>query len=243
MSRRQQFWILVFGLPVFVFFVLAAAQAGSPTPSCGWRFPRWFGCVLATHENLAAGLIATAGALFAGWLAYSAVQEQIRLSRSVDLAALEAVRLQVRELFELLNQAWRAIDSALMPGLGAKRKKSKFVRALVVLGTLPQSTVIDTIDFKQLNPIDQFRFGSVLAALRWFYRALEELNKSIEESEREDIKRIKLATLRTHLSHLEKFLQAFDPSLAAIFKGRTLAKVDHRSMAEHIRPFVDEEPE
>jgi hypothetical protein len=47
----------------------------------GWR---WIGCAMAAHENLAGGLIGGAGALFAAWLAASAVREQIADERKRD---------------------------------------------------------------------------------------------------------------------------------------------------------------
>src|SRR5262245_30127822 len=69
--------VLIFGLWVFTFLVLALAQWGSGS-SCGWQFFKWFGCVLDAHESLAAGLIGVAGALFAAWLAWTAVQRQLK---------------------------------------------------------------------------------------------------------------------------------------------------------------------
>jgi hypothetical protein len=71
-----QFLVLFFGLPLFTFLVLALAQWGSGS-SCGWQFPKWFGCVLHDHESLTAGLIGAAGALFAAWIAWTAVQRQL----------------------------------------------------------------------------------------------------------------------------------------------------------------------
>lgn len=46
---------------------------------------QWAGCAMAAHEGLAAGLIGAAGALFAAWLAFDAVQEQIAQERDREL--------------------------------------------------------------------------------------------------------------------------------------------------------------
>src|SRR5262249_21316756 len=73
-KRQGTILVLFFGL--FTFLVLALAQWGSGS-SCGWQFPKWFGCVLQDHESLAAGLIGAAGALFAAWIAWTAVQRQL----------------------------------------------------------------------------------------------------------------------------------------------------------------------
>ncbi len=61
---------------VFVYLVLALAEAGGPA-ACRWAFPRWFGCVLYVHESLAAGLVAATGTLLAAWIAWTALQQQI----------------------------------------------------------------------------------------------------------------------------------------------------------------------
>ena len=72
-------------LTVSVYLVLALAQVGSGS-SCRWMFPKWFGCVLAAHETLAAGLTGAVGALVAARIAWSAVQQQINAERERMLA-------------------------------------------------------------------------------------------------------------------------------------------------------------
>jgi hypothetical protein len=57
--------------------VLAAADVWQSTGAKCLQFPKWFGCVVADHENLSGGLIAAAGALFAAWVAWHAVMDQI----------------------------------------------------------------------------------------------------------------------------------------------------------------------
>src|SRR5580704_11941944 len=66
---------------LIVFADLSALRDESPR--CGASFlksqwPRYFGCAMSTHADLASGLIGGAGALFAAWLAFDAIQEQIR---------------------------------------------------------------------------------------------------------------------------------------------------------------------
>jgi hypothetical protein len=109
-KRTTQFVLLFFGLPLFVFLVLALAQAGSGS-SCHWAFPEWFGCVLATHENLAGGLIGLAGVLLGAWVAWSAVQQQINADRERAMAdRVEADRLLSEALTDYADgmaTAWR----------------------------------------------------------------------------------------------------------------------------------------
>ncbi len=104
---------IVLGLLLFAFLVLALAQAGSGA-SCQWKFPKWFGCVLSAHENLAGGLIGASGALFAAWLAWTAVQHQINAERERMMAdRVEAERLLADEMMDYaegMAAAWRLLE-------------------------------------------------------------------------------------------------------------------------------------
>jgi hypothetical protein len=61
------------------------------------QFPKWLGCTMAAHENLAGGLIGGGGALFAAWYAGSVVREQILDDRR---RAQEVRARQIREQME-----------------------------------------------------------------------------------------------------------------------------------------------
>jgi hypothetical protein len=94
---------LSLGLLVLVYLVLALAQAGGES-SCHWVFPKWFGCVLTKNETLAAGLVGTAGALAAAWIAWTAVQQQIAAERArADEARSEAKRENERRQAEQVS--------------------------------------------------------------------------------------------------------------------------------------------
>ena len=45
------------------------------------QWPKYIGCAAAAHEGLAGGLVGAAGALFAAWLAFDAIQEQLGQER------------------------------------------------------------------------------------------------------------------------------------------------------------------
>lgn len=89
MSKRLR--RLLVDVLVFVVLALAAALALSFAHSfailddakrCAPNFmssqwPKYIGCAMAAHENLAGGIIAAAGALLAAWIAFDAVQAQI----------------------------------------------------------------------------------------------------------------------------------------------------------------------
>jgi hypothetical protein len=80
-------------LAATVVFILGFAHAWAPPTIRGQgvqcfvdfahsKFPMWLGCIIATHETLAGGLIAAAGALFGAWLAFSGLKEQIAMERT-----------------------------------------------------------------------------------------------------------------------------------------------------------------
>jgi hypothetical protein len=73
--------------------VLAAADAGmiekDSAQRCAAQFPKWLGCVVANHENLAGSLIAVGGALFAARVAWHAVMDQIESDKEL---ARDAIR-------------------------------------------------------------------------------------------------------------------------------------------------------
>ena len=80
-------WAAVIGVALISAAVgalwLADTYASDAATYCSttlWPW-QWLGCAMAAHEGLAAGLIGAAGALFAGWLAFDAVQEQIAQER------------------------------------------------------------------------------------------------------------------------------------------------------------------
>lgn len=78
--------ILLISLAVALLYLSDSYDASDVARHCsadyGYRQAlRWLGCVAAVREGLAGGLIAGAGALFAAWLAFDAVQEQMAEAR------------------------------------------------------------------------------------------------------------------------------------------------------------------
>jgi hypothetical protein len=86
-TRRRLCWALVVGLGLIALCVgilgfddaTAIAEHGKQCAPSIWQsqWPRYIGCAAAAHEGLAGGLVGAAGALFAAWLAFDAIQEQI----------------------------------------------------------------------------------------------------------------------------------------------------------------------
>jgi hypothetical protein len=72
---------------------LAAANIRPIHEQCPWQFPKILSCLLSARETLAAGLIGAGGAIFAAWLAWTAVREQI----AVDREQIAANKRQIAE--------------------------------------------------------------------------------------------------------------------------------------------------
>ena len=72
---------------------LASAVAWGPH-HCVLQFPKVIGCALGSYESLSGGLFAAGAAIFAGWLAWSAVQVQI----SAEERRSKADRIEVERV-------------------------------------------------------------------------------------------------------------------------------------------------
>ena len=88
---------LAVGILVFADATAIPDEAKRCAPSV-WQsqWPRYLGCTMTAHEGLAGGLIAAAGALFAAWLAFDAIQEQILGKRSGGRFSKQRQRYQQR---------------------------------------------------------------------------------------------------------------------------------------------------
>ena len=76
MKRWVQGCCIALGSVAATVLVLAAALAWGPH-HCKAVFPMVIGCAIGSYESLAGGMVAAGAALFAGWLAWSAVQVQV----------------------------------------------------------------------------------------------------------------------------------------------------------------------
>jgi hypothetical protein len=105
-------WLVALGIALFVSGIMTIVVLGGTKIDCfsvpWYRMP---GCSMALYENLSGGLIAAGGALFAGWLAWSAVREQVQIEKrklrasdiSVQSLRAEQVSKAVSELTTISN--------------------------------------------------------------------------------------------------------------------------------------------
>jgi hypothetical protein len=248
MSRRVQGTLLCAGICTAIIGILAAADAGAPS-HCASQFPKWFGCILDTHEGLAGGLIGAGGAIFAGWLAWTGVRDQVQAERDLSSAkergSLRAILVEMNDLFESLNEIWRTIDLTLQPEQPAEQRNHRIALANSLFMILPGAEQLATLKnftdamAKDLDPTKRGQFIRVWQAIDWIYRAREEREMAPEN----DDGRFRLSIIRIHLSHLARYLATFDDQTASKFEARTKANVDHRGVAAQIRSLVNEAEE
>jgi len=232
MSRRRfgQGIVLAIILLSTIVLVLGLAQSASVgdklcTPTLTelklpMSFPRWFGCALAMHENLAGGLIGGAGALFAAWLAWQAVMRQINAPAD---QAYEALQVELEPVVDILNQYWRVVDASIKNrdwrdnGFGLLQSLHPRV------GQLRQAITADLAN--RLDPVRHRQFKKLMESLSWIEQRMDRTHPNNEPLWFENV--------RTMLSHFNVFLRAFDPVAAKKFRWRKKSRVDHRSMAQH----------
>jgi hypothetical protein len=113
MKRWMQGLCIVVGSIIVTVAVLAGALAWGPQ-HCKPSFPMVIGCALGSYEDLAAGIIASAAALIAGWLAWSGVQVQIEADQKravADRVEVEDVLKQDIDAFaEALGSIWKILE-------------------------------------------------------------------------------------------------------------------------------------
>jgi len=245
-KQTRDLIIIVIFLLSIVFLLLGAAEAGmllsNNAGRCELKFPKWFGCAIANHENLAGGLIGAFGTVVAGVIAWIAVQRQILAGREIanqeNLLSLTAIREDMRSLCELLNEFWRAIDYLLSDDLSGSEINT---RCRFVVSTLEAYRTISLDSLKTCltaAPIDKRRHFS------FAFQHLSSLDHSIRQvienelSEQDTMREIR--SIWIHLSNLHITLERCDESLALIFKDRARASIELRTPATLIKPFVDE---
>jgi hypothetical protein len=91
MTRWMQGLSIILGSIAATVLVLAGALSWGPHP-CKLAFPMVIGCAMGSYESLAGGMFAASAALFAGWLAWSAVQVQV--SAEEKRAAADRVEIE-----------------------------------------------------------------------------------------------------------------------------------------------------
>jgi hypothetical protein len=104
MWMRVPGWQIALAIVLLILMVLALAVLGGTARATDCLSLPWYrllGCSIGTYESLSGGLIAAGGALFAGWLAWSAVREQLAIVQeqlSMERRKLKAAEITAQSL-------------------------------------------------------------------------------------------------------------------------------------------------
>jgi hypothetical protein len=92
LDRRIQGVTIAALIIVLIWLLMFAANIAPVEHQCPWVFPRIMSCLLSARETLFAGLTAGGGALFAAWVAFAGLQDQIGMARKNELEAKRLAR-------------------------------------------------------------------------------------------------------------------------------------------------------
>jgi hypothetical protein len=113
MDRWLQGVLIAVGSVFASVIVLATALAWGPH-HCKIAFPMVIGCAIGSYENLSGGLFAAGAALFAGWLAWSAVQVQVgaeeRRAKADRLEIESVLHREIDSFAEALASVWKILE-------------------------------------------------------------------------------------------------------------------------------------
>jgi hypothetical protein len=101
-----------------ILLLMLVANIAPLDRQCPWVFPKVLGCLLSARETLFAGLVAAGGALFAAWVAWTAVRDQTEFEMARDAATREdRMRMEVARAkteMEIITIGVEQLDSFLI---------------------------------------------------------------------------------------------------------------------------------
>jgi hypothetical protein len=221
--RRRVAWAIAIGfvliamvVGIITFVDLAAIIEGRRCAPSIWKsqWPKYFGCAMAAHEGLAGGLIGAAGALFAAWLAFDAIQEQLAEERERRLRqqaeAKEVAVICVTPAIHAAAMTLRAINDAAGVGgsVGIEADKLVALGVTHISNALSSFTVQESI--RDLSSDDREIYLQMLGTLN----TLVSLNKNpspiLDRPQR-------LEGQRHALMNMHNYLREFDGDLARVY--------------------------
>lgn len=112
------FWKSIIIALVLLMFVYVTLLVAATTDANGVCTRIDIGCLMRTYQDLSGGLIGAAGTIFAGWLAWLAVQSQLahdrEIATQIQREAKDVAISELRDILGVLNQMWRALDAGLL---------------------------------------------------------------------------------------------------------------------------------
>jgi hypothetical protein len=217
---------IAIGLLVFADATAITEEGKKCAPSI-WQsqWPRYLGCAMGAHEALAGGLIGAAGALFAAWLAFQAIQEQMQAEaerlneqrrteveqRQVEQAeAKESAVVCIAPLIHAAAEGLLYIEQAV----GFRGEVPQPIEKLVSLAATHVAAEIDRFVIQEslrgLGLEDRLVYLTIIGTLNVFVNISDHPPPNLGRLAR-------LEAQRQALMNLHTYLAAFDMELAAVF--------------------------
>jgi hypothetical protein len=191
---------------------LAAITEGKRCTPSEW--PNYIGCAMAAHEGLAGGLIGAAGALFAAWLAFDAIQEQLAEEREHRLRqqaeAKAAAVICITPAIHAAAMTLRAIiDAASVGGsVGIEAEKLVALGVTHVSNALSSFTVQESL--RDLGLDDRLIYLTILGTLNTLVTLNKNPSPILDRPQR-------LEGQRHALMNMHTYLRGFDSELGEVY--------------------------
>ena len=206
---------MVIGILVFVDTTAMLDEAKRCAPSI-WQsqWPKYIGCAMAAHEGLAGGLIGAAGALFAAWLAFDAIQEQLAAERERHVTqqaeAKECAVVCIAPSVHAAAEGLFAIDNAIHFRGDDTQQADDLVKLAVthVHAQIERYEVRESLGDLGLD--DRLLYLSIIGTLNVFVNISERPSPILGRLDH-------LQSQRHALMNLHKYLRAFDDDLARVY--------------------------
>jgi hypothetical protein len=240
-TRRRLCRALVVGLGltaltigILTFVDATALDAKRCAPSI-WQsqWPKYIGCAAAAHEGLAGGLVGVAGALFAAWLAFDVIQQQLAEERDRfrdERQRQDQMRAEEREQHARIQaEAKAAAVVCIAPTIHAAPGALLSVEAarkvtvekaagptdkMVALGATHVGTELSSFaareSLRDLALDDRLLYLSIIGTLNVFVNISTNPSPALSRTQR-------LEGQRHALMNLHTYLQAFDAELSRVY--------------------------
>jgi hypothetical protein len=189
------------------------------------------------HEEFAGALIGAAGTIFAGVIAWLAVQRQIESNRQLakerEQDTYEVICAELRPFVDLYVQVWRALEYAIAGDAERKHAGISLIKAFAMnLAVEDRAKKLEELAV-ELDPKRKRKLVDVIQTFKMLDQILKRTSNTVEEQH------FWLLNTKTMLSHFERALTDFDPVSAALFDPFAKAPLDFRSSAEHVQTLID----
>jgi hypothetical protein len=178
------------------------------------QWPKWIGCIMASQEGLAGGLIGGGGALFAAWLAWDAVQVQLfeerERRRRQQAEAKEVAVVCIAQPIHAAAASLSEINNALRADRPGEATADQRVALSVTYtrSALDSFTVRESV--RDLAVDDRLLYLAIVGTLSTFVNISSQTNPIQSRAQR-------LQNQRDILLKLPHYPRPFDAELADVY--------------------------